>query len=130
MLRTEEPKVASIERQDFCDSITLDFSHANLSHACISNGVLYGANLTMADLSYTILESCSLSETNLSGATFAGTIIGYEFDLTQANLTDVDLSQAMIELPGGIDNPRIKGAILRNTILPDGTKVIFSLLPF
>jgi hypothetical protein len=39
-------------------------------------------------------------------------------------LTDVDLSQACIELPGGIENPGIDGAIFSNTTMPDGTKII------
>ncbi|MEM8677628.1 MAG: hypothetical protein AAGF83_27775 [Cyanobacteria bacterium P01_G01_bin.67] len=40
--------------------------------------------------------------------------------LDGANLTGVDFSQALIDLPGGINNPRIAGAVLCDTTLPDG----------
>ncbi|MEH1966853.1 pentapeptide repeat-containing protein [Nostoc sp.] len=97
---------------------------ANLSHAVVSDGVLAEADLSDTDLSYADLTACPLIGANLSRANLTGTLIGNEPLLKGANLTDVDLSQSKIDLPGGIENPRIEGAIFCNTTLPDGTKII------
>jgi uncharacterized protein YjbI with pentapeptide repeats len=123
----------------------LDFSDCNLSGINLSNADLSetewdGANLSRANLSSAILQSSGLNNANLSRANLTrarlqdsafigadltdasveGTQFGGEPCLDGANLTGVDLSKASIHLPGGIDNPRIAGAILCDTTLPDG----------
>jgi uncharacterized protein YjbI with pentapeptide repeats len=99
-----------------------NLSGANLGYAAMSDSILADANLTGAILSSTDLRDCSLEGANLSGADLTGTWIGRP-SFKGANLTDVDLSQAEIDLPGGIENPRIEGAVLSNTTLPDGTNI-------
>jgi uncharacterized protein YjbI with pentapeptide repeats len=101
-----------------------NLSGANFSNAVISDGVLSETDLSGANLSYADLTACPLDGANLSGADLTGTLIGNEPLLKGTNLTDVDLSQSEIDLPGGIENPRIEGAIFCNTTLPDGTRII------
>jgi uncharacterized protein YjbI with pentapeptide repeats len=104
-----------------------NLKQANLSGAILSNGSLMGANLTKANLSSADLMACGLANINLTDARVVDTWFGDEVGLFEANLTNVDLSQANIRLPEGIEDVRIEGAILKNTILPDGTKVTFIL---
>jgi uncharacterized protein YjbI with pentapeptide repeats len=98
---------------------------ANLSRTILSNSTLVGADLTGADLTGADLMACGLANINLTNAKVINTWFGDEVGLYGANLTNVDLSQANIHLPEGIEEPSIEGAILNNTILPDGTKVTF-----
>jgi uncharacterized protein YjbI with pentapeptide repeats len=100
-----------------------NLKQANLSGVILSNGSLMGANLTKADLSSADLMACGLANINLTDARVVNTWFGDEVGLFGANLTNVNLSQANIHLPEGVEDMRIEGAILENTILPDGTKV-------
>ena len=88
----------------------------------IQAAILTGDNLTEADLNKASLAESSLHEANLTNAKMSETSIGSPC-LTGANLTNVDLSSAWIDLPDGIDNPRVAGAIFCNTNMPDGTKI-------
>ena len=97
---------------------------ANLSHAIVSEGILVESILIGADLSFVDLTECPLIDANFTRARLNGTILGIRPLLQGANLTDVDLSQSRIELPDGIEDHSIEGAIFCNTILPDGTKII------
>ena len=97
-----------------------NLSGANLSGAFLADSGLNNANLTEANLSRARLQDCALSGANLTDACVRGTLFGNEPHLKRANLTGVDLSQAVIDLPGGIDNPRITDAILCDTTLPNG----------
>lgn len=97
-----------------------NLSGANLTGSILQSSDLNNANLTGANLTRTRLQDSALSGTNLTDACVEGTQFGGEPYLKGANLTGVDLSKASIYLPGGIDNPRIAGAILCDTTLPDG----------
>lgn len=91
--------------------------------AYISEAILSWANLTEADLSRASLAESSLYEANLTNAKMTETSLGAAPCLTGANLTNVDLSSTWIDLPDGIENPRVAGAIFCNTTMPDGTKI-------
>ena len=113
----------SLRGLDFSDC---DLSGINLSNADLESTDWEGANLSRANLSgaflasCTKLQDCAFSEANLTDACVQRAIFGNEPCLVKYNLTGVDLSQASIDLLGGIDNPRIEGAILCDTTLPDG----------
>jgi uncharacterized protein YjbI with pentapeptide repeats len=102
-----------------------NLTEANLRNAIISDGILGSTNLSYADLSYANLTMAGLADADLTGAIMVGTIIGGEPLLVRANLTDVDLSQARIVLDDWMNNPRLDGAILNNTTMPDGSTVTF-----
>lgn len=97
-----------------------NLSEANLSGAFLAYSGLNNANLTEANLSRARLQDCTLTGANLTDACVRGAMFGNEPHLVGANLTGVDLSQASIDLPGGIDNPRIADVILCDTTLPNG----------
>ncbi|MEM7595041.1 MAG: pentapeptide repeat-containing protein [Cyanobacteria bacterium P01_A01_bin.83] len=97
-----------------------NLSRADLSGAIFHDGGLNNAILIEANLSRARLQDCALVGADLTDACVQGTQFGNEPFLKRANLTGVNLSQASIDLPGGINNPRIAGAILCDTTLPDG----------
>ena len=97
-----------------------NLSNADLSGAYFHDGGLNNAILIEANLSRASLQDCALIGADLTDACVEETQFGNEPLLKRANLTGVDLSKASIDLPGGIDNPRIAGAILCDTTLPDG----------
>jgi uncharacterized protein YjbI with pentapeptide repeats len=76
------------------------------------------------DLSGSNLSNANFSESGLCGANLTGAYLRdtkfYEPWLVAANLTNIDLSEAIIDFElANID--RISGAILCNTTMPDGS---------
>jgi len=94
-------------------------TRANLSGASIAEAMLEGIDLSGSNLSNANFAATALCDANLTGACLRDTTFS-EFLLVGANLTNVDLSEAIISLDGA-DIDRISGAILCNTIMPDGS---------
>jgi uncharacterized protein YjbI with pentapeptide repeats len=81
--------------------------------------MLEGIDLSGANLSNAHFADSALCNANLTGACLRDTKF-YEPLLVGANLTNVDLSESFINLElANID--RIRGAILCNTTMPDGS---------
>lgn len=94
----QEGKLAIVSLQG------MDLSQVDLSGADLYGADLSGANLTKANLSKAKLIGASLTNADLTGAIFA-----------DADLTEADLSWAR-----GLTSQQLDGALLSETIMPDG----------
>ena len=96
-----------------------NLSGADMSAAILDESGFNDATLIQTNFSKARLQECSFSCANLTDACVKEAVFGPPC-LDGANLTGVDFSQALIDSPGGINNPRIAGAVLCDTTLPDG----------
>jgi uncharacterized protein YjbI with pentapeptide repeats len=115
-----------------CDRIKLHdavLAHANMKNIVLAEALLYGANLFRANLSNGCLveahfDDASLREADLTGSDLTdGRFRRVDFrnaNLTNAILMDISLEEADLRGATGVN---LKGAYLRNTILPDGEVV-------
>lgn len=109
--------------------------HANLENANLKNASLVSLNLEKANLQNANLERASLQKANLSfsnltGANLSGANLT-EANLWFANIRNADLRQAILEktnlqfvdMTGALitDSKQLQNAVLRCTILPDGS---------
>ena len=103
--------------------------NANLRYATLISADLSGANLQDADLEGANLQKANFRIAHLSGANFYGADLS-ETNFFHADLRNTDLRQAIFEktdlryadLTGALIDPnQLQNAILRCTILPNGT---------
>ncbi|MBV5260405.1 pentapeptide repeat-containing protein, partial [Synechococcus moorigangaii CMS01] len=112
-------------------AIEVDFHHANLFRADLSDATLFGANLGLGDLRYTDFSRANLihtrflvrthltyanfSESDLRGSNFSGAYLeGTHFmgaNLTGANLSDANLSGS------SFIKAKLRGAVLRKIFI-------------
>jgi hypothetical protein len=125
---------------DFCDAVLTgadlrdaDLSEANLSMAelggatlnaaNLANANLYGVKMADADLKFADLSGADLRDANLPSANMMGANLSGA-DLTGADLTSANLANANFtgaNLTNATVGPsELNGAILRNTLCPDG----------
>jgi len=93
-----------------CDLTEANLKGANLRHTNLRHTDLQGANLRGTDLRGANLRDANLQSANLEGA-----------NLRHANLRGGNLLGANL-LGANTDYATMKGAILCNTTMPDGTK--------
>jgi hypothetical protein len=89
-----------------------DFTGQDLSGANLFYSTLRRANFTNADLTGASLEDVELPEANFRGAILHNVNL-HEADLRTAMLTGADLR--------GAASANLTGAVIKNTILPDGS---------
>jgi uncharacterized protein YjbI with pentapeptide repeats len=98
--------------------IGADLTYANLRYANLGGADLGGADLMYADLMYADLGGADLGGAYLLSAYLLSA------NLREANLRDANLEGANLE-GGNLFRALMKGAILCNTTMPDGS-VIYS----
>jgi len=86
------------------DLIEADLSNANLSYAEMSGALLYKTNLEGADLTGAKLDGADLEDANLKNAILYGVDMRKIRNLGSANLSDADLSYAI--MPKTAENRR------------------------
>jgi len=94
--------------KDFKECIDCDLRDADLRNMDLSGSKLIGADLTGADLTNSNLTKADLAASNLSWAILNGTL------LIGANLDGAVLINSQIAFS------RMQGAIICNTVMPDG----------
>lgn len=114
---------SALEEWESQSQAGVDLSSANLSGFILRDVALKGADLSGANLAGADLDGSNLTGAFLRGSNLRGTDLR-KANLFRADLTDADLSGAILK-EADLTRAKMNGAILCNTIMPDGS-VIYS----